>query len=170
MADSVLGLEDSRRNRCPVATRLDRACVDGVYLFRVITGQMTFMEQRRRYRDNHDEKAKQDLEDRFTLRKLNNGSCCDADLSGDASTQTHRLNRLFRLWQKRDFHRAAIAHLKQDGRLALMPFVMAGDPDLETPEVSWRWSVVVQTWWNSACPTAILLLTGLSFKRPLRVH
>ena len=60
----------------------------GSYLFRVITGQMTFMEQRRRYRDVYDEKAKQDLEDRFNalpeaeqqelLRRL--------DLSGDAST------------------------------------------------------------------------------------
>ena len=60
----------------------------GSYLFRVITGQMTFMEQRRRYRDVYDEKAKQDLEDRFNalpeaeqqelLRRL--------DLNGDAST------------------------------------------------------------------------------------
>ena len=37
----------------------------GSYLFRVITGQMTFMEQRRRYRDVYDEKARIDLEERF---------------------------------------------------------------------------------------------------------
>ena len=37
----------------------------GSYLFRVVTGQMTFMEQRRRYRDVYDEQARKDLEDRF---------------------------------------------------------------------------------------------------------
>ena len=37
----------------------------GSYLFRVVTGRMTFMEQRRRYRAGYDEKAAEDLEARF---------------------------------------------------------------------------------------------------------
>ena len=37
----------------------------GSYLFRVVTGQMTFMEQRRRYRAVYDEQTSQDLEARF---------------------------------------------------------------------------------------------------------
>ena len=35
------------------------------YLFRVVTGQMTYMEQRRRYREVYDEQEAQDLEARF---------------------------------------------------------------------------------------------------------
>ena len=35
------------------------------YLFRVVTGQMTYMEQRRRYREVYDEQESQDLEARF---------------------------------------------------------------------------------------------------------
>lgn len=35
------------------------------YLFRVVTGQMTYMEQRRRYRKVYDEQETQDLEARF---------------------------------------------------------------------------------------------------------
>ena len=35
------------------------------YLFRVVTGQMTYMEQRRRYREVYDEQETQDLEARF---------------------------------------------------------------------------------------------------------
>ena len=35
------------------------------YLFRVVTGQMTYMEQRRRYREVYDEQETQDLEERF---------------------------------------------------------------------------------------------------------
>ena len=37
----------------------------GSYLFRVVTGQMTYMEQRRRYREVYDEQETQDLEARF---------------------------------------------------------------------------------------------------------
>ena len=37
----------------------------GSYLVRVVSGQMTFMEQRRRYREVYDEKAAEDLEARF---------------------------------------------------------------------------------------------------------
>ena len=37
----------------------------GSYLVRVVSGQMTFMEQRRRYREVYDEKATEDLEARF---------------------------------------------------------------------------------------------------------
>ena len=37
----------------------------GSYLFRVVTGNMTFMEQRRRYRAVYDEQTTQDLEARF---------------------------------------------------------------------------------------------------------
>ena len=37
----------------------------GSYLFRVVTGQMTYMEQRRRYREVYDEQEAQDLEARF---------------------------------------------------------------------------------------------------------
>ena len=37
----------------------------GSYLFRVVTGRMTYMEQRRRYRDIYDAKAVEDLEARF---------------------------------------------------------------------------------------------------------
>ena len=37
----------------------------GSYLFRVVTGNMTFMEQRRRYRAVYDEQTSQDLEARF---------------------------------------------------------------------------------------------------------
>ena len=37
----------------------------GSYLFRVVTGRMTYMEQRRRYRDVYDVKAVEDLEERF---------------------------------------------------------------------------------------------------------
>ena len=37
----------------------------GSYLVRVVTGRMTFMEQRRRYREVYDEKARDDLEARF---------------------------------------------------------------------------------------------------------
>ena len=35
------------------------------YLFRVVTGQMTYMEQRRRYREVYDEQEAQDLDARF---------------------------------------------------------------------------------------------------------
>tara|TARA_B100000459_G_scaffold143366_1_gene104903 strand:- start:172 stop:513 length:342 start_codon:yes stop_codon:yes gene_type:complete len=35
------------------------------YLFRVVTGQMTYMQQRRRYREVYDEQEIQDLDDRF---------------------------------------------------------------------------------------------------------
>ena len=37
----------------------------GSYATRVITGRMTFMEQRRRYREVYDEQAKDDLQARF---------------------------------------------------------------------------------------------------------
>lgn len=37
----------------------------GSYAARVLTGQMTFMEQRRRYREVYDEQAKDDLQARF---------------------------------------------------------------------------------------------------------
>ena len=35
------------------------------YLFRVVTGQMTYMEQRRRYREVYDEQEADDLQKRF---------------------------------------------------------------------------------------------------------
>ena len=35
------------------------------YLFRVVTGQMTYMQQRRRYREVYDEQEIQDLDARF---------------------------------------------------------------------------------------------------------
>ena len=35
------------------------------YLFRVVTGQMTYMQQRRRYREGYDEQEIQDLDARF---------------------------------------------------------------------------------------------------------
>lgn len=35
------------------------------YLFRVVTGRMTYMQQRRRYREVYDEQETQDLEARF---------------------------------------------------------------------------------------------------------
>ena len=37
----------------------------GSYAARVLTGQMTFMEQRRRYREVYDKQAKDDLQARF---------------------------------------------------------------------------------------------------------
>ena len=37
----------------------------GSYLFRVVTGQMTYMEQRRRYREVYDEQEADDLQKRF---------------------------------------------------------------------------------------------------------
>ena len=37
----------------------------GSYLFRVVTGQMTYMEQRRRYRGVYDEIAADDIQARF---------------------------------------------------------------------------------------------------------
>ena len=37
----------------------------GSYLVRVVSGQMTFMEQRRRYREVYDERALKDLQARF---------------------------------------------------------------------------------------------------------
>ena len=37
----------------------------GSYLFRVVTGQMTYMNQRRRYREVYDAKERADLEARF---------------------------------------------------------------------------------------------------------
>jgi hypothetical protein len=37
----------------------------GSYLFRVVTGQMTYMNQRRRYREVYDAKEREDLEARF---------------------------------------------------------------------------------------------------------
>ena len=45
--------------------------------------------------------------------------------------------------------------LKRDGRMALMPFLMAGDPDLTTTrEVLLALKVVALTWWSWAFPTA----------------
>ena len=37
----------------------------GSYLFRVVTGNMTYMEQRRRYRSAYDAATEQDLQERF---------------------------------------------------------------------------------------------------------
>ena len=37
----------------------------GSYLFRVVTGQMTYMEQRRRYREVYDEQEADDLRKKF---------------------------------------------------------------------------------------------------------
>ena len=37
----------------------------GSYLFRVVTGQMTFMEQRRRYRQAYEKLTEAELEERF---------------------------------------------------------------------------------------------------------
>ena len=37
----------------------------GSYLFRVVSGQMTYMEQRRRYREVYDEQEAEDLQKRF---------------------------------------------------------------------------------------------------------
>jgi len=37
----------------------------GSYLFRVVTGQMTYMEQRRRYRKGYDQLTDEELQERF---------------------------------------------------------------------------------------------------------
>ena len=42
----------------------------GSYLFRVVTGQMTYMEQRRRYREVYDEQEADDLQKKFDALSL----------------------------------------------------------------------------------------------------
>jgi hypothetical protein len=37
----------------------------GSYLFRVVTGKMTYMEQRRRYRKGYDQLTDEELQERF---------------------------------------------------------------------------------------------------------
>ena len=65
-AFTAVGFEDASAGIAAEAVLIVIVVVwTGSYLFRVVTGNMTFMEQRRRYRAVYDEQMSQDLEARF---------------------------------------------------------------------------------------------------------
>ena len=66
------------------------------YLFRVVTGQMTYMEQRRRYREVYDEQETQDLEARLRRSPLMSSRHCSAR-SGWMIRSQRPAHRLFGL-------------------------------------------------------------------------
>ena len=70
----------------------------GSYLFRVVTGQMTYMNQRRRYREVYDTKERADLQARFdALPEDGNRLCCNVWVwMAMTSGRTHRLIGLIR--------------------------------------------------------------------------
>ncbi len=57
------------------------------YLFRVVTGRMTYMQQRRRYRSGYDELTSQQLQDRFDAMTPEQQQELMASISEEETTQ-----------------------------------------------------------------------------------
>jgi tryptophan synthase alpha chain len=94
------------------------------YLFRVVSGQMTFIQQRRQYRQAYDAFTTEALQRKFDalspeeqerlLRESGQLTTPPPDAVPAAATPIE----------------LRFSALRQQGRCALMPFLMAGDPDL----------------------------------------
>ena len=57
------------------------------YLFRVVTGQMTYMQQRRRYRSGYDELTAQQLQERFDAMTPEQQQALMASIAEEESSQ-----------------------------------------------------------------------------------
>ena len=57
------------------------------YLFRVVTGRMTYMQQRRRYRSGYDELTAQQLQDRFDAMTPEQQEALMASIAEEESSQ-----------------------------------------------------------------------------------
>ena len=84
----------------------------GSYLFRVVTGQMTYMEQRRRYREVYDEQEADDLQKRFdALPWRNSRPCCRRSAwMNPTRPLAHRLTGLQSDRSRRDVEPEVVTH------------------------------------------------------------
>ena len=57
------------------------------YLFRVVTGRMTYMQQRRRYRSGYDELTAQQLQERFDAMTPEQQQALMASIAEEESSQ-----------------------------------------------------------------------------------
>ena len=60
----------------------------GSYLFRVVTGKMTYMEQRRRYREEYDEFTDAQLQERFDALSPEEQQALLKELSPESTTDS----------------------------------------------------------------------------------
>jgi len=96
------------------------------YLFRVVSGEMTFIQQRRQYRQAYDAFTTEALQRKFDAlspeeqeRLLRESGQLPTPAPAAVSAGPSPIELRF-------------GALRQQGRCALMPFLMAGDPDLAT--------------------------------------
>ena len=57
----------------------------GSYLFRVVTGKMTYMEQRRRYREGYDQLTDEELQERFASLSPEDQQALLAEISPEST-------------------------------------------------------------------------------------
>ena len=85
-AFSAAGFEDASAGIAAEAVLIVIVVVwTGSYLFRVVTGKMTYMEQRRRYRKGYDQLTDEELQERFASLSTEEQQALLAEISPEAT-------------------------------------------------------------------------------------
>ena len=88
-AFSAAGFEDASAGIAAEAVLIVIVVVwTGSYLFRVVTGKMTYMEQRRRYREEYDEFTDAQLQERFDALSPEEQQALLKELSPESTTDS----------------------------------------------------------------------------------
>ena len=88
-AFTAVGFEDASAGIAAEAVLIVIVVVwTGSYLFRVVTGKMTYMEQRRRYREEYDEFTDAQLQERFDALSPEEQQVLLKELSPESTTDS----------------------------------------------------------------------------------
>ena len=88
-AFTAVGFEDASAGIAADAVLIVIVVVwTGSYLFRVVTGKMTYMEQRRRYREEYDEFTDAQLQERFDALSPEEQQALLKELSPESTTDS----------------------------------------------------------------------------------
>lgn len=88
-AFTAVGFEDASAGIAAEAVLIVIVVVwTGSYLFRVVTGKMTYMEQRRRYREEYDEFTDAQLQERFDALSPEEQQALLKELSPESTTDS----------------------------------------------------------------------------------
>ena len=88
-AFTAVGFEDASAGIAAEAVLIVIVVVwTGSYLFRVVTGKMTYMEQRRRYREEYDEFTDAQLQERFDALSPEEQQALLKELSPESNTDS----------------------------------------------------------------------------------
>ena len=88
-AFTAVGFEDASAGIAAEAVLIVIVVVwTGSYLFRVVTGKMTYMEQRRRYREEYDEFTDAQLQERFDALSPDEQQALLKELSPESTTDS----------------------------------------------------------------------------------